>query len=183
MADNATPITATETLKKEKDPALIAYLKSLGIDPDYQGPADDPRRVVIKEFSIIFKDHATPATLTFNTPEDIKNAKHNVLVIKEGSLYKMQIVFRVQHDAVSGFKIESKIMSALKDVKDVVMLGSYAPSNDFKPLEIPRSGWHEAPSGMAFRGDYKAKLRFTDDENYEHLSFDWTLRIAKEWPQ
>eukprot|EP01126_Amoeba_proteus_P064370 TRINITY_DN9005_c0_g1_i1.p1 TRINITY_DN9005_c0_g1~~TRINITY_DN9005_c0_g1_i1.p1 ORF type:complete len:182 (-),score=34.17 TRINITY_DN9005_c0_g1_i1:212-757(-) len=180
MADN-TPITAAETLKKEKDPALIAYLKSLGIDPDYQGPADDPRRVVIKEFSIIYKDHPTPATLTFNTPEDVKNAKQNVLVIKEGCLYKMQILFRVQHDAVSGFKIESKIMSTFKDVKDVVMLGSYPPSNDFKPLDIPRNGWHEAPSGLALRGDYKARIRFTDDENNDHLTFDWTLRIAKDF--
>lgn len=41
--------------KEKNDPAMVAYLKSLGIDPDYVPPKDDPRRVVISEFAIIFK--------------------------------------------------------------------------------------------------------------------------------
>ena len=175
-------MTATEQMNKEKDPALNAYLKSLGIDPDYVGPKDDDRRVVIKEFSIIFKDHPTPATIKFETDEDIKNAKKTPLVVKEGCLYRMQVVFRVQHDAVSGFQIESTITAKIgKTVKDNLMLGSYPPSNDFKPVDIPRQGWHEAPSGALLRGEYKGKMRFTDDEGKDHLTFDWVLKIAKDY--
>jgi hypothetical protein len=34
---------------------------------------------------------------------------------------------------------------------------------------------------MAYRGEYKGKMRFTDDESHDHLTFDWTLKIAKEY--
>jgi hypothetical protein len=87
------------------DPALVAYLKSLGVDPDYVGPKDDPRRVVIKELSVIFKEHPSSQTLSFATEQDVKNAKKTPLHIKEGTEYKMKIQFRVQHDAVAGFKV------------------------------------------------------------------------------
>ena len=49
-------VNLSQQFEKEKnDPAMIAYLKQLGIDPNYVPPKDDPRRVVISEFAIIFK--------------------------------------------------------------------------------------------------------------------------------
>ena len=98
------------TLTHLLDPALIAYLKSLGVDPDYVGPKDDARRVVVKELSVIFKDNPNSQTLSFATAEDIKNAKKTPLHIKEGCEYKMKILFRVQHDAVAGFKVNFRVI-------------------------------------------------------------------------
>lgn len=65
-----------------------------GIDPNYVPPKDDPRRVVISEFSIIFKDHEHPATLKFNTQADIEAAKKTALIVKEGCQFKIRITFR-----------------------------------------------------------------------------------------
>jgi len=173
--------TASDKLKNEKDPALVAYLKSLGVDPDYVGPKDDKRRVVIKELSVIFKDSPKTQTLSFATEEDVKNAKKTPLHIKEGSDYKMKILFRVQHDAVAGFKIENTVSKVGKEVKDSEMLGSFAPSNDFKTLELPRQGWNEAPSGALFRGDYSAVMKFTDDDKNEHLVVKYAIHIGKDF--
>ena len=55
MAAPAEVDLAKQFDKEKNDPAMIAYLKSLGIDPDYVPPKDDPRRVVINKFEIIFK--------------------------------------------------------------------------------------------------------------------------------
>jgi len=41
------------------------------------------------------------------------------------------------------------------------MLGTYPPKNEFQAVDIPRQGWHEAPSGALARGEYKAKVRFS----------------------
>jgi len=175
--------TATDKLRNEKDPALIAYLKSLGVDPDYVGPKDDTRRVVIKELQVIFKDHPTPQTLSFATQEDVKNAKKTPLVIKEGCEYKMKILFRVQHDAVAGFKIENTLSRVGKEVKDLEMLGSFPPSHEFKPLELPRSGWNEAPEGTLYRGDYAGTMKFTDDDKNDHLTVKYAIHIGKDYPK
>jgi len=73
------------------------------------------------------------------------------------------------------------VFSKIKDVKDTQMFGSYAPSNVFKSYEFPTDGWHEAPHGIAFRGEYKARMQFTDDDGADHLTFDYTIKIAKDW--
>ena len=39
----------------------------------------------------------------------------------------------------------------------------------------------EAPSGMLARGHYKAVSRFIDDDNQEHLRFEWSFDIKKDW--
>jgi len=141
---------------------------------------NDPRRVVIKELQVIFKDGTTPQTLSFATEDDVKNAKKKPLVIKEGSEYKMKIQFRVQHDAVAGFKVENTVSKVGKEVKDVEMLGSFAPSEEWKSLELPRQGYNEAPSGMLFTGDYSAVMKFTDDDKNQHLVVKYAIKIAKK---
>uniref|UniRef100_A0A6B2LLN6 Rho GDP-dissociation inhibitor n=1 Tax=Arcella intermedia TaxID=1963864 RepID=A0A6B2LLN6_9EUKA len=168
-------------MKGEKDESLRKYLISLGMDPDYVPPKDDPRRVVISEFAIVFKDHDVTQKWTFNTPEDLKNVKKNPLVIKEKAEYKFRVTFRVQHNIVLGLKLVNTVFSKIKEVKDTQMFGSYPPSNEFKAYEFPTDGWHEAPSGMAMRGEYKARMTFTDDDNKEHLTFDYVIKIAKDW--
>jgi Rho GDP-dissociation inhibitor len=185
MGDSAPPeVNLKEAFQKEKDdPSMIAYLKSLGIDPDYVAPKDDPRRVVIQEFAIIFKDYDRPAVLKFASDEDIKNAKKTPLVIKEGCQYRMRVTFRVQHNVVLGFKIKNQIYSSIgkKLAEDLEMLGTYPPKNEFQTVDIPKNDWNEAPSGMIARGSYKAKMRFMDDDGNSHLDFEYTVKIAKDY--
>lgn len=61
------------------------------------------------------------------------------------------------------------------------MLGTYPPSNNFASVDLPRQGWVEAPSGAMLRGEYKSKIKFTDDDKAEHLVFEYTLKISKDW--
>ena len=65
MAAPAEVDLAKQFDKEKNDPAMIAYLKSLGIDPDYVPPKDDPRRVVINKFEIIFKVLFSPFYFIF----------------------------------------------------------------------------------------------------------------------
>jgi len=184
--ENAPPeVNLKDAFEKEKnDPSMIAYLKSLGIDPDYVPPKDDPRRVVIQEFAIIFKDYDKPAVLKFASEADLKAAKKTPLIIKEGCQYRMRVTFRVQHNVVLGFKIENRIFKSLVEVaKDVEMLGTYPPRNDFQTVDIPKNDWHDAPSGMLQRGTYKAKMRFLDDDGNSHLDFEYAVKIAKDFKE
>lgn len=167
-ASTAPPeVNLSAQFEKEKgDPAMIAYLKQLGIDPDYVPPKDDPRRVVISEFSIIFKDGHEPIVLKFNNEEDVKNAKKTPLVIKEGAEFKIKLMFRVQHNVVLGLKVLNTVSKMGKTLaKDEEMLGTYPPKNDFQSLEIPRLDWNEAPSGMIARGEYKSKMKVNPATN------------------
>jgi len=186
MSESAPPpeVDLANQFEKEKnDPAMIAYLKQLGIDPNYVPPKDDPRRVVINEFSVIFKDDVHPPyTLRFQKAEDLIEAKKTPIVVKEGVEFKIRISFRVQHNVVLGLKIQNTISKLGKTVSDdEEMLGTYPPKNEFQSLDVPRSDWTEAPSGLIFRGDYKAKVKFTDDDKKTHLEFDYVLKITKDW--
>eukprot|EP01101_Sappina_pedata_P012934 TRINITY_DN9275_c0_g1_i1.p1 TRINITY_DN9275_c0_g1~~TRINITY_DN9275_c0_g1_i1.p1 ORF type:complete len:186 (-),score=102.71 TRINITY_DN9275_c0_g1_i1:411-968(-) len=171
------------TFKKEAaDPSMIAYMKSIGIDPDYVPPKDDPRRVVISGMSVVFKDHPTPFLLKFDTQADIDTAKKHPMVIKEGCEYKLRVSFRVQHNVVLGLKIHNEVKKLGKTLsKDVEMLGTYPPKHDFQHVHIPEKGWAEAPSGMLARGEYGAKMKFSDDDGKSHLEFEYTIKIAKDY--
>lgn len=58
----------TDIFEKEKnDPSMIAYLKALGLDPDYVPPKNDARRVVIQKIELLFKDGHAPAVLEVET--------------------------------------------------------------------------------------------------------------------
>jgi len=176
------PEEAKAAFEKEKDdPAMQAYLKSLGLDPNYVAPEGDDRRVVVKSLEISFKDHA-PTKLSFETDEDLQNAKKTPLVIKEGSDYKISVTFRVQHTLVAGFKIESTVKKIGKTVSsDTEMLGSFPPSNEWTTIDIGGGDFSEAPSGLMLRGEYKGRMKFVDDDGHTHLDFEYTLKFAKDW--
>ena len=39
----------------------------------------------------------------------------------------------------------------------------------------------EAPTGIMARGHYEAVSKFVDDDNHEHLKFEWSFDISKDW--
>ncbi|KNC84625.1 hypothetical protein SARC_03155 [Sphaeroforma arctica JP610] len=168
--------------KEKNDPAMIAYLKALGIDPDYKPPTNDDRRVVIQKLEIVFKDGHESAVLEVETPEQQAAAKKKPMVIKEGSEYKIRVTFRVQHTLVAGLKIISVVKKMGAELnKEEEMLGSYPPKNEFASVDIGGGDFMEAPKGAFSRGEYKAHMKFMDDDKACHLDFEYTIKISKDW--
>jgi Rho GDP-dissociation inhibitor len=62
--------------------------------------------------------------------------------------------------------------------KTTHMVGSYPPSMEMHSFTTPME---EAPSGMMLRGSYNIKSLFTDDDENEHLKWEWVLEIKKDW--
>lgn len=58
------------------------------------------------------------------------------------------------------------------------MVGSYPPKSEIQSYTTP---FEEAPSGMITRGSYSVTSLFTDDDKNEHLKWDWTFEIKKDW--
>lgn len=67
-------------------------------------------------------------------------------------------------------------------------VGPHATSLPFPPsgAETDKSppvtvNEEEAPSGMLARGHYNAVSSFVDDDKKEHLKFEWSFDISKDW--
>lgn len=58
------------------------------------------------------------------------------------------------------------------------MVGSYAPKTEIQSFTTPQE---DMPSGMLARGTYNVKSLFTDDDKHEHLKWEWTFEIKKDW--
>lgn len=60
------------------------------------------------------------------------------------------------------------------------MVGSYGPKTTEYEYLTPVE---EAPKGMLARGTYTIKSKFTDDDKHDHLSWEWSLTIKKDWKE
>lgn len=58
------------------------------------------------------------------------------------------------------------------------MVGSYPPKKEMQSYTTP---FEEAPSGMMARGSYSVTSIFTDDDKNEHLKWEWSFEIKKDW--
>lgn len=58
------------------------------------------------------------------------------------------------------------------------MVGSYPPKKEIQSYTTP---FEEAPSGMMARGTYSVTSLFTDDDKNEHLKWEWSFEIKKDW--
>lgn len=55
---------------------------------------------------------------------------------------------------------------------------SYAPKKDLQSYTTPLE---DAPSGLLYRGHYTVSSLFTDDDQNEHLKWEWSFEIKKDW--
>jgi len=124
-----------ESLNKWKE----SLIKNVG------GPADDPRRVVILKLTLEVQERSD-ISIELHTPALVEAAKGKVFTIKEGCDYRLKILFKVQHEIVTGLKYVHvvKRMGVKVDKADE-MLGSYGPSLDPYEKKFPME---QAPSGM-----------------------------------
>lgn len=110
---------------------------------------------------------------------DLASIKKQSFAIKEGIQYRIRVDFYVQREIVHGLKYVQKTYRLGVNVdKMTQMVGSYPPKEE---LHSFLTNFEEAPSGMLARGEYTVSSLFTDDDKSEHLKWDWTLKVEKDW--
>ncbi|XP_058054968.1 rho GDP-dissociation inhibitor 1 [Anopheles bellator] len=160
-----------ESLRKYKE-ALLGQAQAEKIIFD----DSDPRKVIVKKLALVAADRDP---MELDLTGDLTKLKKNVFVIKEGIQYKIRIDFVVQREIVHGLKYVQKTYRMGVPVdKMVQMVGSYPPKKEIQSYTTP---FEEAPSGMMARGTYSVTSLFTDDDKNEHLKWDWSFEIKKDW--
>nr|CAD7204556.1 unnamed protein product [Timema douglasi] len=102
-----------------------------------------------------------------------------VFAIKEGVSYRIRIDFIVQREIVHGLKyIQKTYRMGVPVDKMTHMVGSYPPKTEIQSYTTPLE---DAPTGMMARGSYTVHSLFTDDDKHEHLKWEWSFDIKKDW--
>nr|CAG4638768.1 EOG090X0EJY [Cyclestheria hislopi] len=160
-----------ESLRKYKEALLgKAIQESIVVD------ANDPRKVLVKKL-VLISDGQTEKTLDLSG--DLTALKKQVFTIKEGVQYRIRIEFYVQHEIVQGLKyVQKTYRHGIQVDKMTHMVGSYGPKKEIQFYTTPPE---DAPSGFMARGHYNVTSLFTDDDKNEHLKWEWSFEIKKDW--
>ncbi|KAI0523643.1 rho GDP dissociation inhibitor [Xylaria bambusicola] len=178
--DENVPVTKFKA--DANDESLQRYKKSLGLGggKDISDP-NDPRVCIIQSLTMESAGRP-PVTIDLSQPGSENTLKDNPFKIKEGAKFTMVASFRVQHEILSGLHyVQTVKRKGIRVSKDSEMLGSYAPNTDVQPIYTKRFQEEEAPSGMIARGHYNAVSTFVDDDKKQHLQFEWSFDISKDW--
>jgi len=175
--------TLDEYLKlDEQDESLKTYKQSLGLNAGTPLGVDssDKRTCVI--LSLALETEGRPdIVVDVSQPGQLETLKKNPFTIKEGATFRMKVKYKVQHDIISGLKYIQVVKRMGITQKSQEMIGSYAPNTTQQPFYEKKFEPDEAPSGMLARGEYTAVSRFIDDDDKEHLRFEWAFKIKKDW--
>ncbi|KAF4528014.1 hypothetical protein B566_EDAN002197 [Ephemera danica] len=174
-----------ESLRKYKE-ALLGEAKAGAVIVDEA----DPRRVLVKKLVLVVPDRAdVELDLTGDISQLKKQASSGgrlqldhfclTFTIKEGVSYRIRIDFVVQREIVHGLKYVQKTFRLGVPVDRMThMVGSYPPRAEPHSYLTPAE---DAPSGMVARGSYTVHSLFTDDDKNEHLKWEWSFEIKKDW--
>ena len=122
---------------------------------------------------------AVKQVFELDTEEALAKVKATPYVLKEGSQYRMRVRFRVQVEIVSGLKMVNRVYKKGIPVdKGQNMLGSFGPRKESHVAMLPLD---VVPSGMLARGSYKGKARFVDDDGKDHVQWEYSFTIGKDW--
>jgi len=137
---------------------------------------ENPKTVILQKLAIIVEGRPD---VEINLTGDVSKLKDKPIVLKEGTSYRVKLYFYVQREIVSGMKyVLASYRGPLRVDKDSIMVGSYGPRNEIYEWT---SQSDEAPKGMLARGTYVIKSRFTDDDNQDHLTWEWSIKIREDW--
>lgn len=165
----------------QNDESLRKWKESLGIGSGNAiGDASDPRTCIILSLGLEVEGRSD-IVIDVSTPGGLEQLKSKPFTIKEGATFRMKARFRVQHHILSGMKYIQVVKRAGLSNKMQEMIGSYSPNTTDKPEYEKKFEPETAPSGMLMRGHYNATSRFVDDDNQEHLKFEWSFDIKKDW--
>ncbi|KAG0292244.1 hypothetical protein BGZ97_005651 [Linnemannia gamsii] len=153
------------------DEALRRWKESLGVASTGVSKLDDPHNVVVLQLALEVAGRPDVILDLTKSEEELK--KHS-FTIKEGVEYRLKVLFKVQHEVVSGLKYRQVVKRhGVKVDSSDEMIGSYAANANFTV--------EEAPSGMLARGHYEAKSKFIDDDKTVHKEWSWSFDIKKDW--
>ncbi|XP_059216545.1 rho GDP-dissociation inhibitor 1 isoform X2 [Stomoxys calcitrans] len=160
-----------ESLRRYKEQLLgEAQAEKIIVDPN------DERKVLVKKLALVSEGRPD---MELDLTGDLTQLKKQVFVIKEGVQYKVRIDFIVQREIVHGLKYVQKTYRLGVPVDKMThMVGSYPPKKEMQCYITPNE---EAPSGMMARGTYSVSSLFTDDDKHNHLKWEWTFEIKKDW--
>ncbi|XP_069867949.1 rho GDP-dissociation inhibitor 2 isoform X3 [Dipodomys merriami] len=158
------------------DESLAKYKRTLLGDAPVLADPTVPN-VTVTRLSLVCD--SAPGPITMDLTGDLQELKKQVFVMKEGIEYRVKINFKVNKDIVSGLKyVQHTYRTGMKVDKATFMVGSYGPRlEEYEFLTPPE----EAPKGMLARGTYHNKSFFTDDDRQDHLTWEWSLAIKKDW--
>lgn len=159
-----------ESLRKYKEALLGSQANKVIID------ANNPKNVIVKRLALVVADRDD---MILELDGDLASIKKQSFAIKEGIQYRIRVDFYVQREIVHGLKYVQKTYRLGVNVDKMThMVGSYPPKEE---LHSFLTNFEEAPSGMLARGEYTVSSLFTDDDKSEHLKWDWTLKVEKDW--
>lgn len=159
-----------ESLRKYKEALLGAQADKIIVDPN------NPKNVIVKKLALVVQGRDD---LELDLSGDLTQLKKQSFSIKEGIQYKIRIEFFVQREIVHGLKYVQKTYRLGVPVDKMThMVGSYPPK---KEIQCYVTNFEEAPSGLLSRGEYIVSSLFTDDDKTEHLKWEWSLKVEKDW--
>ncbi|XP_014237195.1 rho GDP-dissociation inhibitor 2 isoform X1 [Trichogramma pretiosum] len=165
-----------ESLRKYKE-TLLGEAKAGGVVVD----PSNPRKVIVKKLALCV---AGRPDMELDLTGDLTTLKKQTFVIKEGVSYRIRIDFIVQREIVHGLKYVQKTyrlgVPGVTVDKMTHMVGSYPPKTEIQSYTTPPE---DAPSGVMARGSYTVNSLFTDDDKFEHLKWEWSFDIKKDWKE
>ena len=133
-------------------------------------------QVIVKALALVVEGRDDEVIDLTQSLEEIKKRS---FTLKEGVKFRIRIDFMVQREIVHGLKYVQKTLKMSIPVDKMThMVGSYAPKTEVQSYLTPPE---DAPSGMMKRGTYSINSLFTDDDKSEHLKWEWSLEIKKDW--
>lgn len=164
-------------MENDDDASLNAWKESLLGDAKNPAasPADDPRRVIPKEFKVIVHNGPTMA-YDLQSEASLNELKKKGYVLKEGQVFHYAVSFLVHHDLVIGLKLKTKTKKMLSSREEVLEIGSYPPTVAMISQDLEEC---EVPTGGATRGGYKVSASFVDQTGATHMKFDMKFKIEK----
>ncbi|KAG0373816.1 MAG: immunoglobulin E-set [Linnemannia gamsii] len=158
------------------DEALRRWKESLGVASTGVSKLDDPHNVVVLQLAL---EVANRPDVILDLTKSVEELKGHSFTIKEGVEYRLKVLFKVQHEVVSGLKYMHIIKRhGVKVDKAEEMIGSYAANANILEKKFVAE---EAPSGMLARGHYEVKSKFIDDDKTVHKEWSWSFDIKKDW--
>ncbi|XP_025015916.1 rho GDP-dissociation inhibitor 2-like [Tetranychus urticae] len=121
-------------------------------------------------------DSANPNRVIVEGLAMITEGRPDLFLDLTGNSLRTKDRFYCPKGKVKGLKYVQRIESS--SGKDLRSFGSYAPKSEIQSYTTPPE---EMPSGMMCRGKYDVKSLFTDDDKHEHLKWEWTFELVKEW--
>lgn len=165
------------------DESLNKWKKSLGLNTGKELDVEpgDKRKVVISSMTLKIEGES-PVVINLENEKNYASLKDKKISfkIKEKSIYKLIIKFKVQHEIITGLKYLQGVKKAGITVDKIEEpMGSYAPNTVDKPFYEKEFEEVEAPGGFLARGNYSAVSKFIDDDKFEHLVLPWSFQITK----